>query len=402
MRQALRTSLRETYRKGTWLSSAGCVNLDRVVRNLRVRKAFAGLGLGVLWFVACTSSSSVHDRDGQLGSPCSENDDCTGEGLVCGPKNSCVECVLQSDCDSDEVCANGACGASIECREKDDCPSSLTCDVDASRCVECLDVGDCEDGDSCTEQQCVNGSGGQDGSGGSGAQGGDNGSGASTQGGGGTEPNGGAGGGVQVVDELGGVLTFGERPDSRFEDVTFDTYLRENAAQLNYGNSGQISFNQDARVALIRFDISSILEGRVVKNATLKLQVLEGDCETSASTTTYFYPLVEAWDEGGGSMYGSSEAANWLQRQAGGITWTSSSFGEGTTSPILAGSVGELDINEYAVDLAIDVVQEWIDGDNFGLLIRSESTGSDEGCFESSESAELDARPELEIELEPL
>jgi len=84
------------------------------------------------------------DEDHGVCAECIDNDDCPWYKPVC-LTNTCVECITDSDCDSewhDEICLNNVC---VECENDKDCPSTEpACDLQTNECVECIDNSYCD------------------------------------------------------------------------------------------------------------------------------------------------------------------------------------------------------------------------------------------------------------------
>jgi len=78
--------------------------------------------------------------------------DCRGPGLSCQEPNpacdpsdgTCVECVIDDDCDEGFECVENACLESVECRDDEDClePTLPACKLSTNTCVECTSTND--------------------------------------------------------------------------------------------------------------------------------------------------------------------------------------------------------------------------------------------------------------------
>lgn len=253
-------------------------------------------------------------------------------------------------------------------------------------------------------------SGGTDGEGGVDATGGDAGqdSGGSPDGGaapiGGAGESGGTGGSAGAPPDLSGILTFGERPTSRFQGVTRDTEVRANQPTLNFGAMDEMASDTEPdRLALIAFDLSVIPATSSVSTATLKLWTKgEGSgCDSTSDAMVPFYPLMEAWDEGSGPAQGSVGFASWSFRVQG-TPWTIPGLDVGTRGSVPAGVVGPVLLNtEHSIALAPSVVESWLTADaNHGLVIWFKPADSNGVCFLTSESADGAKRPELAVVLD--
>lgn len=66
----------------------------------------------------------------------------------------CVDCMMDTDCESSEICVNETCA--LACNSDNDCTSrGLLCDQAAGACVQCLDSNACTETEHCADQQCV-------------------------------------------------------------------------------------------------------------------------------------------------------------------------------------------------------------------------------------------------------
>jgi Cys-rich repeat protein len=73
--------------------------------------------------------------------------DCIGNGMPCEfcelETYSCVGCLTDDDCSSDEPYCGPSHECSPECADDGDCSNDLVCDAATSRCVECATNADC-------------------------------------------------------------------------------------------------------------------------------------------------------------------------------------------------------------------------------------------------------------------
>jgi hypothetical protein len=91
---------------------------------------------------------------------CQTRADCTSGGRpICNTAvGRCVECALDTDCDSDEVCDSVSGECTQACRMETDCTSGDRphCDVPRRACVQCRDDFDCRPDDPrCFMSECV-------------------------------------------------------------------------------------------------------------------------------------------------------------------------------------------------------------------------------------------------------
>ncbi len=89
---------------------------------------------------------------------CTGDADCTPAGMVCDPVPAeCVECLFDTDCQSDERCVDRVCGPVTACVNSLDCADTdeTVCDESVGQCVECLTASDCDANNDCTDNRCV-------------------------------------------------------------------------------------------------------------------------------------------------------------------------------------------------------------------------------------------------------
>ena len=87
---------------------------------------------------------------------CTSDAQCSAPTPVCDvPNTTCVECVMTSDCASDQVCtASNTCVQG--CVDNSQCSTPLpVCDTAAGNCTQCLVGGDCLSGVCTSSQVCV-------------------------------------------------------------------------------------------------------------------------------------------------------------------------------------------------------------------------------------------------------
>lgn len=143
-----------------------------------------------------------------------------------------------------------------------------------------------------------------------------------------------------------------------------DTWIDENAPNLNHGSDGGLHTKPDAgdlSRTLIQFDLSSIPANSLINCATL--HVYERD--KSDDQTIYVHRITNSWN---------APEATWLNRETG-ITWTSPG---GDYDPTVVASFPADTNNGYQDIDVTSLVQFWVDnpGSNFGTLLRSTTTGS--------------------------
>ena len=180
-------------------------------------------------------------------------------------------------------------------------------------------------------------------------------------------------------------------------DLAADAYLKSGTEQtLNFGGALVMDMNQGTpeRRIVLRFDVSSIPSGSVVKSANLRLYCRTIVSPTNLAKTIKAYYVMEPWVEGTMSGTGTANGTTWTKRDAtsnwsaaGGYAYWSTVLGtareEASGASPLPGGFRE---GWVAIDLTA-MVQAWVDQAyaNYGILLRSESS-SDIIDFDSRES----------------
>jgi hypothetical protein len=230
------------------------------------------------------------------------------------------------------------------------------------------------------------------------ATGGNGGDGGAAGGGGhvGGAPLGGGGGTGGTGGDADGLVELGERPDTDYAGVTFDTAVYDDAPDHNYGGAAEIWVDGvPRRPMLLRFDLTVLPPTSVIIGAELVLHSADcGTCDTLQMVS--IYRLLEPWDEGMGN--GVVGVANYTHRQSG-VLWTAVGAGVGSredTTIAMSGPIG-LD-SEVTMQLDVSVVSEWLASpqSNFGIELE---TGDDGVKFHLSESPEGPKRPLLRLKL---
>ena len=172
-----------------------------------------------------------------------------------------------------------------------------------------------------------------------------------------------------------------------------DAYIF-NGSSLNYGASTPLIAESTPNLhPLVRFDLSGIPVGTVVKRAILSFHV-ESAIIVGPELSIGLYPLKESWVEGTQSGAISTSGVTWTKRQVGpDLAWTTP--GGTYASPaagILTLSFGAATQRYWEVDIT-PTVQEWVDGvrANNGLLLEM-AAGGDVALVSSRESLHLEPR----------
>jgi len=219
-------------------------------------------------------------------------------------------------------------------------------------------------------------------------------------GGGGSGAIGGGGGTGGATQKL--TLTFGERPTSQTQGVTFDTEIT-GAAGLeghNYGTNIHIGVDADPiKYGLLRFDITAIPDSAVVLNAKLSLWTSDcNGCQANPASMVNLYPLLEEWAEG--DLFDVPGACNWLDRKNG-VSWSAPGAAPHSRSNMTIGAFSPTSLStEYVLDLPQPLVQSWVTtpAKNFGLLFLIVASDGDGIALIASEHTNQASRPQLTVE----
>jgi Tfp pilus assembly protein PilX len=184
-------------------------------------------------------------------------------------------------------------------------------------------------------------------------------------------------------------------------ELAADGSLKSNEQTHNFGGALVMEVNSGSpeRRVLVRFDVSSIPPGSVVKSAVLRLYCSNISSATNNAKTIRAYYVMEAWVEGtmnGGT--GTANGATWNTRN-GINNWSgggSSAGGYAYWDYVLATGreeasgvlplPGAFRQGWVSFDLTM-MVQSWVDNayPNYGILLRGHST-SDVIEFDSRDS----------------
>ncbi len=174
-----------------------------------------------------------------------------------------------------------------------------------------------------------------------------------------------------------------------------DAYVSSNLpGNVNYGTTTplQLAYLPDNR-PILRFDLSNIPAGTVIKRAILSFHV-ENSVILSLSLSAKLYPLTESWLEGTQNGAISSGGVSWSRRQnAPDLAWTNAG---GTFANSLAGTLslplGASPQRYWEVNITT-TVQEWVDGvrPNNGLVALM-TFGEDTATISSRESLRQEPR----------
>ena len=163
-----------------------------------------------------------------------------------------------------------------------------------------------------------------------------------------------------------------------------DAYITSADTTHNFGalTVADVSQSSPARRILVRFDVSSIPPGTIVKSATLRMYVSNTTNPTSQKKTLRFYYVMQSWTEGTSSGTGTADGVTWTTSNgatgwtAGGNYYTSSVIATGrdeaTGSSPLPAAFRQ---GWVAFDMQ-PMVQSWVNREyaNYGLELVSESS----------------------------
>ena len=161
-----------------------------------------------------------------------------------------------------------------------------------------------------------------------------------------------------------------------------DTYIASGAPNSNYGDAIGMDVLSDTRRILIEFNLSSIPSNARITAANLKLYTT---AKSAGDPVTDIYRLNRSWAESG-------------------VTWNKY---DGTNSWTTAG--GDFDSVKWATTTIAAVgwsswnitnlIQNWVNGSysNYGMLVKSDTTGSGTANIASSDHSDSAKWPILEL-----
>ena len=183
------------------------------------------------------------------------------------------------------------------------------------------------------------------------------------------------------------VLSQGEGSDRRVSDTFIEAYVTD----ANHEGEEKVTLsNGGMRVPLIRFDLTSVPRGIVVKGAQLNLSAIYR-WGSATSLDTSVHRLLRPWE-------------------AGQATWNYALAGQGWAAPGALGAGEDYDptpaarrtMSAYPATYSYNVselVRRWLEDptSNYGLLLRGEG-GSCNFNLGASENANANLRPKLVIQ----
>jgi PKD repeat protein len=177
-------------------------------------------------------------------------------------------------------------------------------------------------------------------------------------------------------------------------DGTFDAYIREATAQVNYGSETDLQVDGDEpsgsgtdMYIVIGWDVSDIPVSATVSAASIHLN------NTNVGGPYGCFALLRAWSENEITWNEAATGSSW---ETAGALGSSDRDNLELCNNVNAGSQGviSIDLNVGGVSM----VQSWVDGSaaNHGIII-ADSSSSNGADFDSSESADAMNRPRLEV-----
>src|SRR5690348_13937929 len=104
---------------------------------------------------SCGGNGSGSSAPQGFGLACGSDKDCAQYTLMCGDDETCVQCLIDTDCKSNQDCTAGLCKTPVPCESSKDCGADQVCNETAGVCVECNTNRDCSSGLLCTNHRCA-------------------------------------------------------------------------------------------------------------------------------------------------------------------------------------------------------------------------------------------------------
>ena len=192
------------------------------------------------------------------------------------------------------------------------------------------------------------------------------------------------------------VLSFGERNDADVQGVTEDTFMTFWELGHNNGTHtdqhiASIGGDTPVEVSLTRFELTALQDVTVVS-----VELILSSYDVISDGTINLYRLNESWDEGVADM--EPGICNWQLRQED-VPWLSAGAQGQSHNPEVVGSFALDDVfSDFSIDIAPDLVQDWIDdpSSNHGILFMSTDV-PDAIWWASSEELQESMRPLLVV-----
>ncbi len=172
-----------------------------------------------------------------------------------------------------------------------------------------------------------------------------------------------------------------------------DTHIYGMVPVMNFGSSQTLLLGSPGLVqGLLNFDISGLPPGASVRQAALRVYVL--DSGLYGPVTLDVYPLLRPWDASQATWQSASAGVPWAQPGAAGPE-DRAAAPIASSSPLTTGGYVTLDITA--------LVQQWLvdPASKHGILLSIDDAGSKLLTLASLEYSLTDWRPRLEITLAP-
>jgi hypothetical protein len=185
-----------------------------------------------------------------------------------------------------------------------------------------------------------------------------------------------------------------------------DTSINGAAPSLNYGADTSLTENRGSgdtlgtRPILLQFDLSGVPAGATITGAELRLTKTDA---TNPGAAYQIYPLLKSWEEGSGGNSGAAGAASFNQRLAA-TAWSGTNTAFDITSPsadfgalLAQTTVNGAGTYSWSSSALLAQVQSWYSapGNNFGLVLGSNGSGTTDTIWNSRESS--GSKPQLVV-----
>ena len=172
-----------------------------------------------------------------------------------------------------------------------------------------------------------------------------------------------------------------------------DTYIDGWYPNANYSDRTYLWFREDNwQVPLLNFDVFSIA-GTAIVHAELELYVVEPDQQHSyrGPCTLAAYCVKKDWTLAEVTWNRASIGQDWDEAGCN---------GSGDRCPSPSGIAETRGVNEWTEPIDVtSIVQAWVNGENYGLVVRGYTPGSvGHAAFVSSRDRSADFRPKLTVQ----
>jgi len=170
---------------------------------------------------------------------------------------------------------------------------------------------------------------------------------------------------------------------------TDDTHIDHNSPDANQSHTTYLWFREDNWIVpLIDFDVSSIA-GTAIVRAQLQLRVVEPYTGHYRPCKIAAYCVRKNW---------VLEEVTWNQASAS-VPWDEPGCkGLGDRCQEYSGVSETEDPDTWMTIDVTSIVQQWVNGENYGLILRGYISSSGRAAFLSSRDRSADFRPKLTVE----